>query len=93
MNGISDRVRTNSKAFSLVQAIVEQVNANQHRNPSDAVVACFMLAMIYAQELDLDLRHELHKAERALTSAEPDYKRDIDGVRHFIRTHLSGYRG
>jgi hypothetical protein len=93
LSGIADRVRTSSKSFSLIEPIVGLVNANQHRNPSDQVQACLMLAVIYATELDLDLPHELAKAQRALTQAEPSYQRDIVGVRDFIRRKLAGGYG
>ena len=93
LSGIADRVRTSSKSFSLIEPIVSLVNANQFKNPSDQVQACLMLAVIYAQELDLDLPHELVKARRALVQAEPSYQRDIDGVRDFIRRRLRGQHG
>jgi len=90
LNGIADRIRTTSKAASLRGPITALISANQHNNPSEQVQAALMLALLYAEELKLDLSHELPKMARALDDSEPGYAHEIQAMRDYIRRHLAG---
>lgn len=87
---IADTIRHSSKSVSLRGPITALVSTNQAYSPADQVQCVLMLAVLYAQELKLDLRHELAKMERAVGDVEPSWAHEVQAIRDYLRRHVVG---